>query len=106
MTLNDSIPFGLAPAKAKKTELKSRGDQYKSNRSSLSDFAAYLENYGIVGMPVNNETVLSGNFIFDFSFDPESSQSFFDAIDKMGIKLKKKKREIEVLVIYEETHND
>ena len=106
MTLNDSIPFGLELATAEKTALNSRGDQYISNKSSLADFAEYLENYGIVGMPVKDETGLSEEYKFDFSFDPENPKSFFAAMDRIGIKLKKQKRKVDVLVIYEESHDD
>lgn len=106
MTLNDSIPFGLGLSNTEQTELTSRGDQYISNSASLNEFAQYLENYGIVGMPVKDETGLAEKYKFNFAFDPENSQSFFDEMDRMGLKLKRKEREIEVLVIYEEVGND
>ncbi len=102
LSLNDSIPLRLEAAETEQRELKARGDQYKSNSSTLSDFADYLEKHGIVGMPVEDETALSNKFKFDFSFDPENSESFHNAIKKMGLKIKKRKREVDVLVIYEE----
>lgn len=106
VSLNDSVPFSLSKSVDQKKELRSRADQYKSNGSSMEDFARYLERYGILGMPVVDETGLEGKYQFDFSFDSENSKSFLETIKKMGLKLKKEKRQIEVLVIYEETHND
>jgi len=106
LSLNDSVPFSLEQSVTEKKELNSRGDQYISNSSTLIEFADYLETYGILGKPVKDETGLTDSYQFDFSFDPENSQSFLDGIAKMGLKLKKENRKVEVLVIYEEKLND
>ncbi|MEL7147447.1 MAG: DUF3738 domain-containing protein, partial [Bacteroidota bacterium] len=70
-------------------------------RAKLADFAAYLEDFGIVGSAVVDETGLDELYEIDFSFLPEDPQTFHDAIKKMGLKLKKEQREIAVLVISE-----
>ncbi|OEK04484.1 redoxin domain-containing protein [Roseivirga misakiensis] len=98
----DSIPFPLEKAGTDVKNLNSRGDRFISNRSSMDDFTKYLEDQGTLGKPVVNETGIDGLFVFDFSYDPENPQSFHDAIKKMGIKMKKEMREIDILVIYEE----
>lgn len=79
-----------------------RGDNFKSEGARLEDFRSYLENFGIVGYPVVDETGIEGFHSIDFSFDPENSGSFMKSLNALGLKVKKEKRVIEVLVLYEE----
>lgn len=89
--------------KAKRVEEKgyteARGDGFKNEGASIGDFCAYLEGFGIVGMAVVDESGEEGLFEIDFSFDPENSQSFKDALANLGLTYKKGVRETEVLVL-------
>jgi uncharacterized protein (TIGR03435 family) len=100
---NDSIPFALTPKSAdEKISASSRGDHFSSNQATLNEFRSYLERFGIVGLPVVNETGILGEYKFDFTFDPENPKSFFPALENLGLKIKRATRKIEVLVIYEQ----
>lgn len=77
------------------------GDHFTSAGATFSDFADYLEGFGIIGMPVVDATGNKNLFHIDFGFEPENPETFHQAIRQMGLKLKKEKREIEVLVIYQ-----
>lgn len=76
------------------------GDHFTKDGATLTEFANYLESFGIVGKPVVDETNLKDLYNINFSFFPESPETFHTAIKKMGLKLKKEEREIEILIIY------
>ncbi len=98
---HDSKPFS-----AKKVEKKgggsSRGDYFKMAGVPVENFSNYLETHGITSMPVVDDTGIEGLFQFDFSFLPGDKESFNEAMEKLGLKLEKGIRKIEVLVLYEE----
>lgn len=77
-----------------------RGDGFSSNGATMDDFCSYLENFGIFGYPVVNETGVDGAFEMAFSFDPENSDSFKEAMKNYGLAYTKVTRDIEVLVLY------
>lgn len=95
----DSLEFGLNPVE-EHTNYSGRGDYFKSAGASLDDFREYLENFGLFGLPVVNETGIDGYFSLEFSFDPETKGSFQENLRKMGLGIKKDKREIDVLILY------
>lgn len=66
---------------------------------SMSDFADFLESYGI-GQLVVDETGSKEKLDIKFSFQPENPQSLTDILMGMGLSLTKKNRSIEMLVIY------
>ncbi len=78
---------------------QARGDGFKNEGASMADFCDYLEGFGIVGMAVVNETGDDGLYDIDFSFDPENSQSFKEAMKNLGLTYEKGVRETEVLVL-------
>lgn len=81
--------------------LRAGGDNFTTEGATLGQFANYLEGFGIVGMPVVDETEDAQLYAFNFHFDPENPATFHEAIRKMGLKLQRAEREIEVLVIYQ-----
>lgn len=66
----------------------------------MGDFCSYLENFGIFGYPVVDETNATAAFQINFSFDPESPTTFKEAMKKLGLGYSKASREIETLVLY------
>lgn len=88
-----------------KGNISSRGDQFKSSGATFKDFTDFLEGYGIVRLPVVDETGDNSLYKFDFSFQPEDSDTFFKALEGMGVKVKKVKRNIDVLVIHDQKGN-
>jgi len=82
---------------------EARGDYFSAAGASLATFADYLESFGITGMPVVDETGLPGHYAIDLQFDPEQSGSFHKALREMGLVLRKRRRPIDVLVLYEES---
>lgn len=78
-----------------------RGDGFTSGGASLEDFCRYLENFGIFGQAVEDETGITGLYAIDFAFDPENPQSFRDALAAMGLTYEKVTRTIEVLELFE-----
>ncbi|MCB0631624.1 MAG: redoxin domain-containing protein [Lewinella sp.] len=77
-------------------ERRAGGDHFISPDATPAAFAEYLESYGIAGMPVVDDTQIDQRFRFDFSFEPENPDSFFKALDGMGLAVKKEKRVIDV----------
>ncbi|OJJ23942.1 hypothetical protein BKI52_06215 [marine bacterium AO1-C] len=92
--------------KAKKTTEKGlfsgRGDSFKGKGATLENFRNYLEGFGIFGLPVVDETGLTGTYDIQFSFDPENPSSFKEAMKKLGLAYKKQEREIKVLILSQE----
>ncbi|KYG74948.1 thiol-disulfide isomerase/thioredoxin [Roseivirga ehrenbergii] len=95
----DSLEFGLNPVE-EHTNYSGRGDYFKSAGASMDDFREYLENFGLFGLPVVNDTGIDGYFSLEFSFDPETKGSFQENLRKIGLGIKKNKREIDVLILY------
>lgn len=96
----DSLDSNLVPADAA-IPIRAGGDNFTTEGATLAQFANYLEDFGIVGMPVVDETEDVQLYAFNFYFEPENPATFHEAIRKMGLQLKKAEREIEVLVIYQ-----
>ncbi|GAB5554616.1 MAG: redoxin domain-containing protein [Saprospiraceae bacterium] len=97
----DSIPVQLLPGTSG-DQMTARGDYYKNSNASFEDLSSYLEDYGIVGLPVLNETGDSNAYQIDFSFSPEEKGSFQAALREMGLGIKRAQRVIEVLILSEE----
>ena len=80
--------------------MSARGDYYQDDHANFADVAEYLENYGIVGMVVVDESNDIEHYKIELKFSPEEKGSFQAALKKMGLGIKKAQRVIEVLVIY------
>ena len=96
----DSLEFGLSLVEEHANGYSGRGDYFKSTGASMDDFREFLENFGLFGLPVVNETGIDGYFSLEFSFDPETKGSFQENLRKIGLGIKKNKREIDVLILY------
>ncbi|MCR9014529.1 redoxin domain-containing protein [Aquiflexum gelatinilyticum] len=79
-----------------------RSGTFQSEGASLNDLVEYLEDFDILGLPVVNETNLNGTYFFDLNFEPENPQSLIDALNGLGLAIKKESREIDVLVLYKD----
>lgn len=91
---------GIRAERAKEQGLtQARGDRFKNEGASMADFCDYLENFGIVGMAVVDETGDDKLYEIDFSFDPENAQSFKEAMTNLGLTYEKGVRKTEVLVL-------
>ncbi len=66
---------------------------------TMKDFAEFLESYGVDKLVVD-ETHNKGKFDIAFTFQPEDPQSLFDQLAKMGLKLDKGRRKIDMLKLY------
>lgn len=66
---------------------------------TMSDFAAYLEGYGLDNALVVDETGSRDKFDIRFSFEPENPKSLPDVLKTMGLILIDAKRPVQVLKI-------
>lgn len=97
----DSLPLNLAAAKSEgQQKLSSNAFQHFNAR--FSDLAQHLEDYGIVGMAVLDETNDANFYQIDFQFLPEEQGAFQAGLREMGLGIRKATRTIEVLVLSEE----
>ena len=75
--------------------------QYKRNAASIDDLVKnYLESFGLLKIPIVNETGIDGLFNFEISLDLEDKSTLKNALAKYGLKISKEERETEMLVIY------
>ncbi|HCX23180.1 MAG: hypothetical protein CMB80_32955 [Flammeovirgaceae bacterium] len=98
-TVEDGVK---APLSKEKGNLTAGGSGFNNTGATIKEFCDYLEGFGIVGMPVVDETGEERLFDIQFSFDPEDSETFKHAVAELGLQYGKAVREIEVLVLYEE----
>ncbi len=77
-----------------------RATSYHKKNVPLDDLLNHFKQFGILKIPVVNETMVKGNFDLDFEFDAENPNSFKEVLTKLGLKAERKTREIEFLVIY------
>ncbi|WP_298421673.1 redoxin domain-containing protein [uncultured Kordia sp.] len=84
---------------AKERNFEYRGYEFHAKKIPMKEFAAYIENETPV--PVVDETGFSALLDIDFVFDPQKKGSFKEELAKLGLKLSKAEREVELLVIYE-----
>lgn len=84
------------------TRYNGKGDGFSSEGASMEDFREYLEDFGIFGLPVVDETNDNSLYKIDFSFDPENPESFKQAMKNLGLSYSWDERTIESLVLYKE----
>jgi uncharacterized protein (TIGR03435 family) len=95
-----AAPEGIQlPAARAATPYTAAGDHFAAEGATAADFASYLEEYGLAGMPVVDATQTDGLYRFDFSFEPENPATFFAALRQMGLAVKKERRTIDILVV-------
>lgn len=79
------------------TARTSGGLRYRFKAASMEDLCWVLEGY--TDTPVIDETGLAGRFDFESTMDRWKPETVFPAVEKLGLKLRKQKREMEVLQI-------
>jgi uncharacterized protein (TIGR03435 family) len=89
----------LRPSTIKDGDFSASGDSYNGKGVSIGKIAQYLENFGIVDMPVVDETRVAGIYDISFSFEPENKNSLKEALQKLGLELTEAQREVEILVL-------
>ena len=67
----------------------------------ITEIANYLEGFGLVKMPVVDETGLQKRYDITFEYQPEKDGSLTEALNKLGFKLEPAEREINMLVFRE-----
>ncbi len=100
----DDVDFPPEPS-SKKTAYSARGDSFSGAGVSLDDFREYLENHGVLGMAVVNETGIEGIYNINFSYYSEDQKTFFKALKDLGLGIKKESRNIDMLAIYRESRD-
>lgn len=64
----------------------------------LGKIANYLEGFGLVKMPVVDETGSDVKYDIEFNYQPEKKGSLTDALTALGLKLEKGERDIDMLI--------
>jgi len=99
LTVTDEWKLKTLQAKSEKRELMFQGYEFHGKKIRIHDFANYIENECPV--PVVDETNYLEFIDIDFVYDPQKKDSFKEELAKLGLKLSKADRVMEMLVIYE-----
>lgn len=95
----EDSPRGLSKVEAKfsnwGTEQTSRGFGYEIRAGDMEDLAEIASKY--VDEPVLDETGLTGFYKFTLAMDHWKPQTLFPAVERLGLKLQKTKRELPVM---------
>lgn len=100
LSVIDEVKLKQLKSIATKRSLEFRGYEFHAKRILMNEFVDYIENETPV--PVVDETNYLEFVDIDFVFDPQKKGSFKEELAKIGMKLSKAEREVELLVIYEE----
>jgi uncharacterized protein (TIGR03435 family) len=99
-----SIADSVKAALLKRSAL-SHEETYDANHSSfsgksvsLSKIAQWLEGYGIIRMPIIDDTKDSKLYDITLTYMPEKNGDLEEQLAKMGLQLKKEDRKIDILV--------
>jgi len=66
----------------------------------FADIADYLESFGIVNLPVVDETNTNKKFNIQMVYQPEQPETLTKALADLGLKLEKSERRIDMLTLY------
>lgn len=77
-----------------------RATNYDKKNVLLSDLVSHCESFGIVNIPIVDETGAADRYDINFAIEPEDPASFKKALARLGLKVQRQEREVEVLVIY------
>ena len=79
----------------------SGGSEFNANNVPVGKaMADYLEVFGIVGLPVLDETGDVKRYDISFQWEPEKKGAVREFLQSLGLQLQKQQREYEVLLIY------
>ncbi|MBC8756342.1 redoxin domain-containing protein [Kordia sp. YSTF-M3] len=98
LSVIDRTKLKTLKSKTEKRSLVFQGYEFNGKKVRMHDFADYIENECPV--PVVDETNYMEFIDIDFVFDPQKKGSFKEELAKIGLKLSKAEREVEVLVIF------
>ncbi|MDP9078606.1 MAG: TIGR03435 family protein [Bacteroidota bacterium] len=88
----------LNPPSEKEETFAGSGGAFSGQNIKLRKVADYLEGFGLVQMPVVDETGSNTRYDIAFDYQSEKKGSLMEAIANLGLKLEKGKRDIDVLV--------
>jgi uncharacterized protein (TIGR03435 family) len=74
------------------------GDTFNGQGVKLRQVAEYLEEYGLVDLPVVDGTNNTARYNITFTFTPEKKRDLEKALANLGLKLTKSERKIDMLV--------
>lgn len=77
------------------------GNHFSGNGVTISSLADFLEDFGIAGMPVIDETNVSGRYNIQLEWQPEKKGHLEEVLRSAGFELVKEEREIDVLVLFQ-----
>ncbi len=66
----------------------------------FKDIANYLEAFGVIKLPVVDETGINTKFDIQLIYQPEKPETLKKALGNLGLKLEKAERNIDMLVLY------
>jgi uncharacterized protein (TIGR03435 family) len=89
----------LTPSTRTEQSLVAGGSGFEGQEVTIRELADYLENFGIVNLPVVDETGLTAVYDISLQFEPENKESLTAALQRLGLRLTQSEREIEVLVL-------
>jgi uncharacterized protein (TIGR03435 family) len=89
----------LTPATRTEQYLMAQGNRFEGKEVTVKQLVDYLENFGIVDRPVVDGTGLTAAYNISLQFEPENRESLKAGLQRLGLRLDKSEREIQVLVL-------
>lgn len=90
---------GLVSRAGTKELYMAGGDRYDGKQVTITNLVDYLENFGVLDLPVVDDTGLTARYNIAFGFEPEKKGSLFTALQGIGLRLTRSEREIQLLVV-------
>ncbi|WP_183906738.1 TIGR03435 family protein [Rufibacter immobilis] len=95
----DAAKVKKNPVSQAKTEVfEASAGVFDGEHVTLAKVADYLESFGMVNLPVVDETGDKTFYDLSFEFEPEKKGAVHEALANLGLKLEKAQRPIDVLV--------
>lgn len=93
-------PLGIKVSDTTNKYYSASSNFFSGDGVLVSSLAEFLEGHGLAGMPVVDETGISGRYNIHMEWEPEKKGSMIEQFRKMGFELLKEEREIEMVVLY------
>lgn len=93
-------PLTIKPSAEENDLYSGSGNHFNGDGVTMASLANYLENFGIVQMPVVDETNLGGRYTLQLEWQPEKKGHMQEVLRNAGFELVKAEREIDVLVLF------
>lgn len=99
LTIADATKIAkLTKTTAKEKDFTADHSDFNGQDVKLGDLAGYLEGFGIVKLPVVDETGNNTSYDISLKYMPEKQGDLENALADLGLQLKKEERYIDVLV--------